>query len=196
MENSKEATYLKSCGIATKWLSEKVSLNTYAGQDKECLAEVEKYLNNYTTYKEQGRGLYLYGTPGSGKTYLAMCVAKHIALHTKDKLAVIDYKDMLNAFMDGWQNYEVRVAMYANLRRVSVLVIDRFTEPTGNGGKVAEDAFGSLLNYRVQANKITIVSSTVKPSEIKTKFTAELSSLMKEAMKSVRVNNPDFRDSL
>lgn len=80
----------------------------------------KKYVENFPKFKEEGKGLLLYGTVGTGKTYLA-CEIANALIDKGYSVFVTDLSRLANT-LQGM--HEGRQEYIDNLNRYSLLIID------------------------------------------------------------------------
>ena len=96
---------------------------TFANDDRQnpkISDALQKYVNNFTDFKREGKGLLLYGTVGTGKTYLSACVAN--ALIDKGYSCLMTNFARLTNKVQGM--FEGKQEYIDGLNRYSLLIID------------------------------------------------------------------------
>ena len=96
---------------------------TFANDDKQNpqISKVcQNYVDHFSTMKEKGRGLLLYGSVGTGKTYMSACIANEL-IDRGHPCLVTSFSRLVNTIQgmyDGKQDY------IDGLSRFDLLVID------------------------------------------------------------------------
>lgn len=90
------------------------------GSHPEVIKAARNYVENFATFKENGKGLLLYGNVGTGKTYVAACIAN--ALVDKGIPAMVtNFARIANKLQES---FEGRQSYLDNLNKFDLLVID------------------------------------------------------------------------
>jgi DNA replication protein DnaC len=80
---------------------------------------MQKYVDNFQDFKKQGKGLLLWGTVGTGKTYYACCIANAL-LEAGYQVYCTSLRDLVNNLQNTWEKNEYIEA----LNKYSLLVLD------------------------------------------------------------------------
>ena len=154
------------------------------------LADVERYLDAWEENRLEGRGLYLCGNIGSGKTHLAAGMAKvliekhhvptlfHTAPELLDKMRPSDGEPEREA----WAQW----AMGAELLVLDDLGVEKPTE------WVRERLF-VLVNHRNRNSLPTVYTSNVGPKDLSTRLGERIASRIIETCEFVLMDGPDHR---
>lgn len=96
---------------------------TFANCDEThpCVQYARRYVGNYAEFQKNGQGLLFWGNVGTGKTFLAGCIANAL-LEQKIPVLMTSFPKILNA-LGGLYSSE-RNAYLASLNRYTLLVID------------------------------------------------------------------------
>lgn len=90
------------------------------GTNKKNMDAMKRYVENFADFRKQGKGLLLFGTVGTGKTYAAACVAN--ALIDKGYPALVTnfarIANTVSGMFEGKQEY------YDRLNRFPLLALD------------------------------------------------------------------------
>lgn len=90
------------------------------GSQPEATKAARNYVENFATFKKDGKGLLLYGDVGAGKTYVAACIAN--ALVDKGIPAMVtNFARIANKLQES---FEGRQAYLDSLDKFDLLVID------------------------------------------------------------------------
>lgn len=124
----------------------------------------DHFINDYENLRDSGYGLYISSeTKGSGKTYLACCIANTIINRYRISTKFVTMVDYLKALELNRQygNHDYTDKYY----QTELLILDDFGQIRGSDSK--DRAFYSLIDYRQKRNKPIIFTSNVKTDALK-----------------------------
>lgn len=166
---------------------------TFSPAARRGLVAVERYLEAWEENREAGRGLYLCGDVGSGKTHLAAGMARtlivkhhvptlfHTAPELLDRLrpssSVGEASDR-----DAWADW----AMNAELLVLDDLGVEKPTE-------WALERLFVLVNHRYRRSLPTIYTSNLGPKDLATHLGDRTASRIVETSVFEMMKGPDFR---
>lgn len=139
-----------------------------------------------------GRGTYLYGMPGRGKTYAAACAVK-LAVWQRMSAKLITVKGLLDAIKAEWDGDERGALLRAE--RYDLLALDDLgvERPT----EWAMETLTGLIDARVSAGLPTIVTSNYSLGELRDRWGGmpgmRLASRLGGACERVEMAGPDRR---
>ena len=123
------------------------------------------FVNDFPKWQERGKGLYFWSnTPGSGKTFLACCLARSLMIKYGLQMRFITapfYIDAVRESIKRARGEEDRTKVY---RECDVLVFDDIGAQSG-GEWQGQEIF-NLINNRMEEGKITIYTSNVDVNEL------------------------------
>lgn len=120
----------------------------------------KRYVENFETFKQQGKGLLLHGSTGTGKTFISACIAN----------ALIDrgYRVLMTSFsrventvfgLSDKQEY------YDKLNSYDLLILDDFGVERNTEYK--QEIVYNVIDGRTKANLPLIVTSNITSQELK-----------------------------
>ena len=120
-----------------------------------------KYVENFATMRADGKGLLFYGTVGTGKTFIAACIAN--ALIDKGfPCLVTNFSRLINTISgmyDGKQDY------IDGLNRFALLVIDDLA--TEADTEYRNEIIFNIIDARVRAGLPMIITTNLTAQELK-----------------------------
>jgi DNA replication protein DnaC len=129
---------------------------------------IKDYLRNFRTdAAKTGKSLFLRGPYNSGKTMLAMIMAKHLLLEGFG-VYVTDVGDMVDFCCRGWRNDQVSRDFEERVKNVDFLVIDGLGRELTN--TAVKNVFEEVLSYRTKRCRPTVVTSLWEMDEVDKKF--------------------------
>lgn len=138
---------------------------TYRERASKALQAAKKFVNDVTSENIK-KGLFFCGPVGSGKTYLASAIARELILNNKDILFVVvpDYLDALRFSFNKGEDGLTEQELMETAWNVPVLILDdlgahNYTQWTLN-------KIYSLLNYRLNHNLPTVITSNLSLNEL------------------------------
>ncbi len=196
MESQREQDLSKSMmlksGILEKWHDK--TFKNFEG-DKEALAEVEEYIQGYKKYRSEGVGGLLYGSNGTGKTYLLNCLFKELLFWNREEVYIVSFPTIISNYTKNWRG-EGNWSDIINVPMLGIEEIGKEFSASGVSKELVVAALDALLRYRVQRMKPTWFTTNLMPPEIIQVYGKSLSSLFKESSKIIEVKGDDYRNKL
>lgn len=120
----------------------------------------KRYCKNFERFKEKGTGLLFHGNVGSGKTFLAACVANEL-MNQGVPVLMTNFSQIINTISGS---YDGKQAYIDSMGNFDVLIIDdlgaeRYTE-------YAQEIVFSVIDARVRLRKPLIVTTNLSIAEL------------------------------
>lgn len=131
-----------------------------SGSDK-IIATAKKYVDNFSEMQKRGKGLLLYGSVGTGKTYAAACIANAI-IDTGVPCLVTNFARLVNTIggmFEGKQEY------IDSLNKFRLLVIDDLASERNT--EYMNEHIYNIIDSRYRAGLPLIVTTNLTAEELK-----------------------------
>ena len=182
----------KKCGIGARYFSKTFSNFEIRGNGK-AINECKLYCKNFLKNRKEGKGLFLTGTVGTGKTHLLAAIIDYIARLYKRKIGRVMYftsTGLLNEIRNSYNNNESE-EFTRKVKNCSLLLIDDFgAEKTTDW--VLETYF-EIIDYRYANLLPTIIATNLTDKEIKEKLSERIMSRIYEVNKGIKLVGKDYR---
>jgi DNA replication protein DnaC len=136
-------------------------------QARAAVDEIKHYLGDLDENLAAGRGVWLYGDPGTGKTTLAMLVSK-VALERNHSVAIYSLPKLLahiRRTYDAEPGGDSYIAFFERLTSVDLLHIDDLGAEKRSDW-VLEQLY-ALINERYEAQRSILVTTNLDEAELK-----------------------------
>lgn len=133
----------------------------------ESREDVYKEIKKFNKNPRQGKGLYLYGKYGTGKTFILLKLAYEL---TKKNIKVIFayYPDLIRHLKSLISNGGVE-NMIKRLKEIPILMIDDIGGEN-NTPYIRDEILGPILQYRMYAFKPTFMTSNLSIEQLQNHF--------------------------
>lgn len=167
---------------------------TFAIDDKsnpKISSVAEKYVANFKTFRADGKGLLFYGPTGTGKTFIAACIANAV-LEKGYKVLMTSFPRLINT-LSGM--YEGKQEFIDDLNRYALLIIDDLA--TERDTEYTAEIVQNVIDGRYRAGKPLIITTNVSyqdfmnPPDIRKE---RLYSRLKEMCLPIEVKGKDRRE--
>lgn len=140
------------------------------------ISAINRFLKNMS--QNNGKGMYLYGEPGVGKTYLLLSFANSAAKFFNKKVAIVFVPDLVenikNKFDETYYKKD-NDELIDILKNVDVLFLDDIGAEYGSEWFYANHLL-NILNYRYASRKMTFFSSNITIDKYMLKIKSKIKS--------------------
>lgn len=137
---------------------------TFANADDpndKIIAAARKYVDNFSEFREKGKGLLLFGTVGTGKTYAAACIAN--ALIDKGyPVMMTNFARIANTVSGMWEGKQ---EYYDSLNRFPLLILDDLAAERKT--EYMSEIVFNVIDSRYRAGLPLIVTTNLTSEELK-----------------------------
>ena len=158
-EFQQEVVRLRKLGFPDAEMSKWTFAND-DGADPKISGIAHKYVDNFPEMKKRGKGLLLYGTVGSGKTYIAAAIANELISQGHPCL-VTNFARITNT-MQGM--FEGKQRYLDDLNRLDLLVIDDLSAERDTS--FMNEMVFNVIDARYRSGKPLIVTSNLTSEEL------------------------------
>lgn len=123
-------------------------------------AIAQKYAEHFETFRQRGEGLLFYGTVGTGKSYLAACIANAL-IDRGNSVLMTNFARIRNEAQGAYQKQEY----FDKLNRYDLLILDDLAAES-NTEYMQEIVFG-VMESRCNAGLPLIVTTNLTAEELK-----------------------------
>ena len=165
-ERRKQAKYMEQLQALRRMVYHDDDLTecTFAnddGQNPRITAAMQRYTDNFQKFRDDGMGLLLYGSVGTGKTFHAACIAN--ALTEKGIPALVtSFTKITNILSD---NFGMKQEIIDNLNKFQLLVIDDLGAERKS--EYMQETVYSIIDSRYRSGLPLIVTTNLSIEEIK-----------------------------
>ncbi|MCL5772450.1 MAG: ATP-binding protein [Actinobacteria bacterium] len=190
---------IKDAGIGKRFYDKTFS-NFKKELNPKAYNECLNYVKNFEENIKQGKGLFITGNVGSGKTHLVAAMIDWLARMTKrnknsihpvfttsvDLIAKIKY-----SFDRKYKDDDTTEELMDDFERCKLLIIDDLgTEKTTDW---ANELFYKIIDYRYSNLKSLIITTNLTDQELKEKLSERLISRIYEMCKGIKLTSKDYR---
>ena len=118
-----------------------------------------KYADQFAAYQAQGRGLLLYGSVGTGKTYLAACIANSV-IDRGYIVRMTNFAEVANQMQSTWEKQEY----IDDLCGYDLLIIDDLGAERKS--EYMQEMVFNIIDARYRAGGPVIITTNLTPEEL------------------------------
>ena len=131
------------------------------GSNEKLIGAGKKYVEHFSEFYKQGKGLLLFGTVGTGKTYLSACIAN--ALIDKGHPVLMTNFARIANTVSGM--YEGKQEYYDSLNRYHLLILDDLSAERKT--EYMQEIVFNVIDSRYRAGLPMIVTTNLTSEELK-----------------------------
>lgn len=131
-----------------------------------------KYVSNFNRAKEENIGLMLFGPTGTGKTFIAFCIANEL-INKLTPVIAISSIGLLNKIKETYGRYgnEGEVQIINSLKNASLLILDDLGAE--NNTSWSKEKLYEIIDSRYRDGKPIIITTNLSREQLRDKLTGE-----------------------
>lgn len=163
--------------------------------NEKILDYVQGYIDNIDNSFKYNKGLFLYGSNGTGKTSIASIIIKEAYKHryTAKRMTWVDYMTLYTRAW-GCNNFELKMHtedVIKDIKDREFLVLEEIGKEQDN--KLAMTLLEDLLRHREDKGFPTIICTNLAPKSVVERYGASIESLIKGNMTPIKLVGRDNR---
>lgn len=163
--------------------------------NEKILDYVQGYIDNIDNSFKYNKGLFLYGSNGTGKTSIASIIIKEAYKHryTAKRMTWVDYMTLYTRAW-GCNNFELKMHtedVIKDIKDREFLVLEEIGKEQDN--KLAMTLLEDLLRHREDKGFPTIICTNLTPKSVVERYGASIESLIKGNMTPIKLVGKDNR---
>jgi DNA replication protein DnaC len=163
--------------------------------NEKILDYVQGYIDNIDNSFKYNKGLFLYGSNGTGKTSIASIIIKEAYRHryTAKRMTWVDYMTLYTRAW-GCNNFELKMHtedVIKDIKDREFLVLEEIGKEQDN--KLAMTLLEDLLRHREDKGFPTIICTNLAPKSVVERYGASIESLIKGNMTPIKLVGKDNR---
>lgn len=163
--------------------------------NEKILDYVQGYIDNIDNSFKYNKGLFLYGSNGTGKTSIASIIIKEAYRHryTAKRMTWVDYMTLYTRAW-GCNNFELKMHtedVIKDIKDREFLVLEEIGKEQDN--KLAITLLEDLLRHREDKGFPTIICTNLAPKSVVERYGASIESLIKGNMTPIKLVGKDNR---
>ena len=163
--------------------------------NEKILDYVQWYIDNIDNSFKYNKGLFLYGSNGTGKTSIASIIIKEAYRHryTAKRMTWVDYMTLYTRAW-GCNNFELKMHtedVIKDIKDREFLVLEEIGKEQDN--KLAMTLLEDLLRHREDKGFPTIICTNLAPKSVVERYGASIESLIKGNMTPIKLVGKDNR---
>jgi DNA replication protein DnaC len=166
----------------------------YQGEDldrfKGAVRTSKDFIKNFETSYPN---LFFYGTVGTGKSFLSVCVAKEILDkgHSVLYFSAVSLFSLLQANTFDFKKSDELSALYDDLYNTDLLIIDDLGTEHITGTSISQ--LFSCINERLLRNRSTIITTNLSLDDMKEMYSERVSSRIASSYRLCKLTGKDIR---
>lgn len=172
-------------------------LDDYGSEERaKVISLIKDYLHNISTQFDNNRGLFLFGSNGVGKSFIASLIVKYAyaSRYTSKRCTFMEY---LNAYTNLWNiknaddKEQAEGLFYHNYKATEFLVLEEIGKELDNS--LAPTVLEDLLRYREERGLVTIICTNLAPKDVVERYGNSIGSLIKGNFEPIKLIGADKR---
>lgn len=131
------------------------------GQNKRISDAMKNYVENFADFRRDGKGLLLYGTVGTGKTFFAACIANAL-IDRGHRVLMTNFARLSNQIQ---ATFDERQEYIDSLNRYALLIIDDLGAERKS--EYMQEMVFNIIDARYRAGLPMIITTNLTASELK-----------------------------
>lgn len=189
-----------SRGIPKHFLNVSIdSFESFGDERRESAKhQIEYYLLNLHANLKDGKGLYIYGSNGVGKTMLASIIVKEAYRfrYTSKRLTFVEYLDQYTHIWKAQsteEREELEDTFYHYIKAVDFLVLEELGKEQTKT-EMAVTILEDLLRYREEKGLCTIICTNMSLKELMERYKSKsIESLIRGSINPLKIYGEDRR---
>lgn len=143
----------------------KFDKSVYGSDISATMKIVNSFFRDFEKWNDNGKGLYIWSkTKGSGKTFLASCLAGSVREKYDVMVKFVTAPDYLDTVAASWKRDPAQSDIVTQYKTCDILILDDLGVESNKDWR-GQEMF-NLINRRISNHKMTIVTSNYRLSEL------------------------------